>query len=94
MNNLSVLQELIARWKAKSPKLFFYIQVVAAICFFVSGLPQLLIDLGITLPESLQVLASKIIGVASTVAFIISKLTVATPSETTKVLKGNDTEQN
>jgi hypothetical protein len=70
------LKELIQRFFAKSPKFFKIIQVVSMASFVVTGLPALIAETGIILPENIIALQNKVVAVASIVSFIISKLTV------------------
>lgn len=86
MNNLTFLQELIARWKAKSPTFFKVVSTITFIAAFITGIPELLTELGVTLPEFLQVIANKAIAYAAIIGFIISRLTVDTPTATERVL--------
>ena len=90
MNNLTFLQELIARWKAKSPTFFKVISTITAIAAFITGIPELLTEFGIVLPDFLQAISNKTIAIATLVGFIISKLTVATPAATARVLEKVD----
>jgi hypothetical protein len=70
------LKELIQRFFAKSPKFFKIIQVVSMVAFVVTGLPDLIAETGIVLPDYIVAIQNKVIAVASIVSFIISKLTV------------------
>ena len=90
MNNLSILQQLVARLKAKSPKLFQAITTISTIAAFVTGIPELLDTFGILLPDAIAPLANKAIAICSTVVAFISALTVDTPQATTTVLKQID----
>lgn len=93
MENLTFLQELIARWKAKSPKFFKTITDIGVLLAFITGLPLLLDQLGIAqfLPDAVSGTLVKVVNVAAIVAAILGKLTVATPGATNRVLtKVND----
>jgi hypothetical protein len=70
------LKELIQRFFAKSPKFFKIIQVLSMLAFVVTGLPDLIAETGIVLPDYIVSIQNKVIAVASIVSFIISKLTV------------------
>lgn len=87
MEQLNFLQELIARWKAKQPNLFKWVTTISAILTFITGVPELLMEFGIALPEWALPFSNKVIAVASLAVSIISKLTVATPVATEKVLE-------
>lgn len=86
MKNLSILQQLVARLKAKSPKLFQVITTISTIAAFVMGIPELLEQFSITLPEVVQPLASKAVAICSLIVAFISALTVDTPKATEAVL--------
>jgi len=98
-NNMLIdfLRESLQRLFQKSPKYFRiwgYISMTAAL---VTGLPGLLQELGINLPDWAAVLQNKVIGWASTIAFLIAKLTVqSTPVAMTpggEVLKKTNEEK-
>lgn len=90
MNNLNLLQQLIARWKAKSPKFFNAITTISTIALFITGVPELLQEFGVVLPEAVAPFASKVIAWAALAVTIIGKLTVDTPQATNNVLKQID----
>ena len=87
MESFGILQELYARYVAKSPKLFRIITNISLICVFITGLPEMLELLNIELPENISFIKNKVILVASIVSALISKLTVDTPEATSLVLK-------
>src|SRR5690242_20382662 len=70
MNDLSFLAELIARWKAKSPTFFKVITTLATITAFITGIPTLLNDFGVTLPAILVPFENKTIAIAAIVGGI------------------------
>lgn len=86
---IKLLQEIIARWKATSPKFFKVITTISTILAIITGIPLFLAELGIAdiIPPNISVVLVKIVSVATTVAAIISKLTVATPEATKEVLE-------
>lgn len=73
---IDFLQELVARLKAKNSKFFKVLQWIALVAALATGLPDLMDFFGITLPESLTVLQSKIVAIASTVVFVLAQLDV------------------
>lgn len=89
METLSFIQELIARWKAESPKFFKIITTVTFVIALITGIPAFLSEIGVAdlIPESINVVIVKIVAIASFVASIIAKLTVNTPEATEKVLQ-------
>jgi len=90
MDNLSWLQELVARWKAESPTFFKVISTISFICVFVTGIPMLLTQFGVNVPEVISPTLQQIILVAGLVGGVISKLTVATPNATERILEKVD----
>ncbi len=87
MNDLNFLQTLIARWKASSPLFFKVITTVTSIVGFITGIPLLLTDLGISLPAPVLAIENKVVTAAAFAMALIAKLTVATPSATNQVLQ-------
>jgi fumarate reductase subunit D len=77
MNDLNFLQTLIARLSNKSPKFFKVITTLSGITAFITGIPVLLTDLGVTLPPVLLAVENKTIAIAAIAGGLISKLTVA-----------------
>lgn len=75
------LKELIVRFKSKNPKIFNVFATVGLIAWVLSGLPGLIEDIGIKLPEALMVLQSKVVSISSAVVFIMSQLAVINPDE-------------
>lgn len=90
-NVLAFLQEIVARLKAKSPAFFKVINWIAAITTVLTGLPGLLIQLGITLTPALTILENKTVAIASMAALLISKLTVANATTTSLPYTENQT---
>jgi hypothetical protein len=76
-NNVLVafLQELLQRFATKSPKFFRIWQLVLSIVTAVTGLPETLQMLGITLPPSLCFFENKIVAACTAGAFFMSLLT-------------------
>lgn len=80
MNNTpdvwAFLKELVQRLGQKMPAFFTVLAWISGIVTFITGLPEILTQLGITLPEAMQVIANKTIAIASSVGLFISLLTV------------------
>jgi len=96
-DDLSVLAELVGRWRAKSPKLFVYIQWISGVCAFITkgphlidwGLSQLeLFNIHVQLPASFLTFENSAVAISAATAFLISRLTVSTPSATKSALIG------
>jgi hypothetical protein len=86
MDNLGLIQQLIARWKAKSPKGFAIITNIALVLTIIVGIPTTLVQLGIDLPEAFDLVINKAVAGASLALAIVLKFTVATPVATERVL--------
>lgn len=72
---LLFLQEFFKRLATKSPLFFRIIYYISAGAALVTGLPGLLQELNVDLPEWMDVIQNKIIAIASSTAFVIAKLT-------------------
>lgn len=87
---LNLLQQLFARIKAKSPKLFRWIGNLALICAVITSMPEAIAGItepyGIILPEWFEMLSNVSVGISSLVIKIITMLTVDTPVATQNVL--------
>ncbi len=70
------LQELFQRLFKKSPRFFNIISALSSIAIVLTGLPGIFEEVGITLPDSLTILQSKVVAWAAVVGLIIAKLTV------------------
>lgn len=70
------LKELFQRFGQKTPAFFKVIGWISSIVAVITGLPLILIDLGITLPDAVQAVANKTIAIAAIVGKVISMLTV------------------
>lgn len=95
-NNLFVafLKELFLRFSTKSPKFFRIFQLISGVCGAVTGLPEVLSGLGISLPENLTVLQNKAVAYAAMGVFFTSLMTSQSKTMGTKedgtVLKQTD----
>ena len=78
MNNILIdfIKEFILRFSKKSPTFFKIISGLSMAVALVSGLPGLFQELNIALPSWAEIFQNKIVAWASTIAFLISKLTV------------------
>lgn len=73
------LIELVKRWKLESPRFFKVFQMIGLIATLITGVPELLAFLHISLPESIAFFANKTIAIAGAAVLLISKLTVKNP---------------
>lgn len=82
MNNVLILflRETLQRLLTKQPKYFKVISTVSAVLVAVTGIPEALQYFGIDLPTIWDEHINRIVGVASTAAFIISSLTAQNPT--------------
>jgi len=78
---VAFLVEIFGRISAKSPKFFQIWQWISGAVVAVSGLPALLTALNVVLPPALTVLENKTVGIAASVAFFMSLMTVQTPPQ-------------
>jgi len=77
---ISFLAEFLRRLTKKSPKFFVIIKVIALIVSLISGVPALLEQAGVVLPEPFATLASKVVSISGVVAIVVAQLTVADPA--------------
>lgn len=68
--------ELIQRFLAKTPKFFKYIRLAGIALAIVTGLPAFLEGVGVVLPESIALVANKVVAIAASVGAFIAQLTV------------------
>jgi hypothetical protein len=91
---ITFLQELFMRLSAKSPKFFKVIQFVSLLAAAVTGLPGLLQEMNINLPDWAEVLQNKSVAWASATSLFISMLTVqakpVSKTEDGEILKKTD----
>lgn len=91
---ITFLQELFMRLSAKSPKFFKVIQFVSGLAAAVTGLPGLLQELSVDIPDWAEILQNKSVAWASATSLFISMLTVqskpVSKSEDGDILKRTD----
>lgn len=75
------LLQLISKFLAKTPKFFKIIRNVGVALAVVTGLPSFIESAGVVLPEAIQLIASKVVSIASLVAAFIAQLTENTDSK-------------
>ena len=84
---MNFLIELIKRLGTQTPWFFTVLKTIAAITAIITGLPLLLANAGIDLPDSWDTLANKIVAVAATVAGIVAQLTTTTEDKKKEGIK-------
>jgi|SRR5687767_7251708 len=64
------------RFFGDTPPYFKPIMIIGAVATTISGIPDALVEMNVTLPTVIKVLADKVIWIAGIVAFIVAKLPV------------------
>lgn len=72
---IKFIQEFFQRLFTKSPKFFRVWQLLLSIATIVTGLPELLQYLHITLPPSLAILENQTVSIATSAALLMTLLT-------------------
>jgi hypothetical protein len=78
---MSFLAELVLRLFGKTPHFFKVVQIVSVVVAAITLLPEFLVEIGLDLPDTFDVLASKVVGYAALVGAFISQLTVTTDTK-------------
>lgn len=81
------LLEIVKRWGAKTPYFFRVLRWLTVIIAVVTGLPEVIAEAGIDLPDAIDVLANKVVAIAATIGAIISQLTATTEEKTKREIK-------
>lgn len=81
---MNFLTETIKRFLSKNPSYFKVINIILGITIVLTGLPDVLAELQITLPVWASVFASKTIAVAAIVGRMLTQLTTTDRSITSK----------
>jgi hypothetical protein len=81
---MNFLTETIKRFLSKNPSYFKVINIILGITIVLTGLPDMLAELQITLPVWASVFASKTIAVAAIVGRLLTQLTTTDRSITSK----------
>lgn len=75
--------ELLVRLFSKTPWFFKVVQIIGAVALLISGIPQLLAQSGIDIPDAWTGTVSQIVSIAGFITIIVAQLT--TTSEVKKV---------
>lgn len=86
---MEFLLELIKRLFAKTPGFFKVVQILSVITALITGLPLLLANAGIVLPEPLNALTSQAVAIAALVATFVAQLTATTAEKRAKGIGDN-----
>lgn len=81
---MNFLTETIKRFLSKNPSYFKVINIILGITIILTGLPDMLAELQITLPVWASVFASKTIAVAAIFGRLLTQLTTTDRSITSK----------
>ena len=84
---MNFLAELIVRLFGKTPAFFKTLQYIQIGIAIITGLPTLLIQSGVDLPESWDSIVLKIISVASIVGTFIAQLTLTNKEKEAEKIK-------
>lgn len=84
---MNFLAELIVRLFGKTPAFFKTLQYIQIGIAIITGLPTLLIESGVDLPESWDSLVLKIISVSSIIGTFIAQLTLTNKEKEVEKIK-------
>lgn len=70
------LQEIVLRFRSKSPKTFVIIQWLSGVTAAITGLPGAIQALGLALPPAATFFESKIVAAATTASLIMARLPI------------------
>jgi len=79
--------ELLVRVFSKTPWFFKVVQIISAVALVVSGLPQLLAQAGVSIPDAWIGTVSQVVSIASMVAIFLAQLTTTTKVKAEEKLK-------
>jgi L-asparagine transporter-like permease len=68
--------ELLLRLFGETPWFFKVIRIIGIVVAIITGIPALLSNAGVELPESIDAIASQVVAIASIVATFVAQLTV------------------
>jgi hypothetical protein len=79
--------ELIIRLFSDTPWFFKVIRIIGSAVAVITGLPVLLSNAGIDLPDAIDAISSQVVAIAAIVGTIVSQLTVTTATKKHEHLK-------
>jgi vacuolar-type H+-ATPase subunit I/STV1 len=79
--------ELLVRLFSKTPWFFKVVQIISAVALVITGLPQLLVQAGVEIPEAWTGTLSQVVSIASMVAIFLAQLTTTTKVKEVEKLK-------
>lgn len=84
---MNFLAELIVRLFGKTPAFFKTLQYIQIAIAIITGLPTLLIEAGVNIPESLDSIVLQVISVSSLVGTFIAQLTLTNKEKESENIK-------
>lgn len=81
------LLELLIRLFSDTPWFFRVIRIIGSSVAVITGLPLLLANAGIDLPDAIDAISSQVVSIAAIVGTIVSQLTVTSAGKVKEHLK-------
>jgi len=79
--------ELLVRLFSKTPWFFKVVQIISTVALVITGLPHLLVQAGVEIPEAWTGTLSQVVSIASMVAIFLAQLTTTTKVKEVEKLK-------
>lgn len=76
---MNFLADLINRMFSKTPHFFRVVRAIMLITMLITGIPEILTQLDIVLPEKIAFIASKTVAIAAMTAAFVSQLAKVEP---------------
>lgn len=86
-NITDFIVELLVRLTSKTPWFFRVVQIISTISLLITGLPQLLAQAGVEIPEAWTGTVAQIVSVSSVVSIFLAQLTTTTKVKQIEKLK-------
>ena len=81
------LLELIIRLFSDTPWFFKVIRIIGSAVAVITGLPLLLANAGIDLPDAMDAISNQVVSIAAVVGTIVAQMTVTTDAKKKEHLK-------
>jgi hypothetical protein len=81
------LLELLIRLFSDTPWFFRVLRIIGSTVAVITGLPLLLANAGIDLPDAIDAISSQVVSIAAIVGTIVSQLTVTSAGKVKEHLK-------
>lgn len=79
--------EILVRLFSKTPWFFRVVQIISSVALLITGLPQLLAQSGVNIPEAWTGTVSQVVSIASFVAILMAQLTTTSKVKEVEKLK-------